>query len=96
MPVPTIQVSVVQLVTSEEWECSTEEWDGREVREIFESVRGWLPCRRHQEVEIEVNGLGLGWVVSKVGLEKARVSHRGVWVGTLLGSVALCRKDMQS
>ena len=89
MPVPTIQVSVVQLVTSEEW-------DGREVREIFESVRGWLPCRRHQEVEIEVNGLGLGWVVSKVGLEKARVSHRGVWVGTLLGSVALCRKDMQS
>ena len=54
-----------------------EELYRRAVREIFESVRGWFACQRYQEAEIEVNATELGWVVSKVGLEKALVSHRG-------------------
>lgn len=77
-PTSLLQESVVQQATLEEWECSMEEWYGREVREIFESVRGWFACRRHREVVIKVSATGLGWVVLKVGLEEALVWHRGV------------------
>jgi len=54
-----------------------EEWNARVVREAFELIREWFVYRQHQEVEIEVNALELRWVVSKVGLERVLVSHRG-------------------
>ena len=36
-----------------------EEWNAQAIREVSEIIREWLACRRHQEVEIEVNALEL-------------------------------------